>query len=107
MMRTSTRRALEAPSGRTSWSWTTRSSFAQRRGEVLDLVEEEAASIRQLEHARPLLHRAGERAAGMAEELALRERLRDGSAVDGQERPGGAPAERVDRARDDFLAGAG
>src|SRR6266566_842822 len=54
----------------------------ERGHEVLDLVEEERAAIGELQHARALLHRAGEGAARVSEELALGERLGDGGAVD-------------------------
>src|SRR5262252_5587105 len=52
-----------------------------------DLVEEDGAAVSQLEEARLALVRAGERALLVAEELALHQRLGDGRAVDGDERP--------------------
>src|SRR5207248_9441422 len=45
-----------------------------------------------------------ERAANVPEELALGKGLRDGTAVDGDERAGAARARGVDGARDHFLA---
>src|SRR5436309_9616336 len=54
----------------------------ERGQEVLDLVEEERAAVGELQHARALLHRAGEGAARVSEELALGERPGDGGAVD-------------------------
>ena len=48
--------------------------------------------------------RVGEGAARVAEELALEQRLGHRRAVDGDERPRGAAAALVDRARDELLA---
>ena len=56
---------------------------------------------------RASLVRAGERAALVAEELALEERLRERRAVDLHERPLRARRARVDRFGDDLLADAG
>ena len=56
-------------------------------GHVADLVEEEGAAARELELARPARGAgAGERAALVAEELALEELARDRGDVDGEER---------------------
>ena len=49
---------------------------------------------------------AGEGAAAVAEELALEQVARDGGAVERDERLLGAVGEGVDRAGQDFLAGA-
>ena len=54
-----------------------------------------------------LADRAGEGAAHVAEQLALQQVLRDGAAVDGDERPLGARRAAVELARDQLLAGAG
>src|SRR5262249_60079765 len=72
----------------------------ERCGKVLDLVEEERATVGELEDARPFLEGAGERAAGVAEELGFGERLRHGRAVDRHEGTGGASPEPVDGAGD-------
>src|SRR5439155_1032955 len=76
----------------------------ERRGEVLDLVEEERAAVCELEHARPFLQGAGESPAGVAEELGFGERFRHGRAVHRAEGAGSAPTQRVDGARDELLA---
>ena len=76
----------------------------ERRGEVLDLVEEERAAVCELEHARPFLQGAGESPAGVAEELGFGERFRHGRAVHRDEGAGSAPTQRVDGARDELLA---
>ena len=72
---------------------------------VADLVEEDRAAVRQLELAAPICHGAGERAAHVPEELALDQLLGNGRAVDLDERPGAAKAQRVDVARHQLLAG--
>ena len=56
------------------------------RPHLADLVEEERALVRQLELAELLRVRVGERAALVAEELALEQRLGDGGAVERDER---------------------
>src|SRR5262249_43389625 len=75
--------------------------------ELADLVEEDGAGARPLERPLVLVHRAGEGAALMTEELALDERRRNGAAVDDLERAGGALARGVDRAGEDILARSG
>ena len=63
---------------------------------VADLVEEEGAAVGLLdEPALALAGRAGEASRQMAEELALDQRLRNGGAVDGDERLAAALAGRV------------
>ena len=57
---------------------------AQRH--LADLVEEERPAVGRLEEAGPVGGGAGEGAAHVAEELALEEALREGRAVDGDER---------------------
>src|SRR5207248_9272589 len=65
-------------------------------GQLADLVEEERAG-RGLREASVLLHDgARERAALVAEELALEDRLRDRRTIDGDERPLRAGALLVD-----------
>ncbi len=78
----------------------------QRLGEETDLVEEERPLVRRLEQSRLRRARAGERATLVAEHLGLEQRLGDRRAVDVRERTGRARAARVDRARDEPLAGA-
>jgi hypothetical protein len=63
--------------------------------------------VRALERALDLLERAGEGAALVAEERGFDERFGERGAVDGDERFVGAVGQLVDRARDEFLAGAG
>jgi hypothetical protein len=75
-------------------------------GELGDLVEEERAAVGAPDQALALLVGAGERAAAMAEQLALDEVAREGAAVDRDECAAAAGGV-VDRARDQLLAGAG
>src|SRR5690606_5443341 len=76
----------------------------KRKGQLADLVQEQRAAVGLLEESPVGLLRAGERAARMAEELALEEGLGDPGTVDRDERP--APARRgdVDRAREDSFS---
>src|SRR5262249_52889160 len=53
--------------------------------DALDLVEEEGTAARQLDLPHPIVHGAGERAAFVAEELALEQRVRKGRTIDGHE----------------------
>ena len=76
------------------------------RGAV-DLVEEDAAGVRGLEPAGPVVDGAGERALDVAEQLALEQALGQGAAVDADVRAGVARAEVVDGAGDQLLAGPG
>ena len=71
------------------------------------LVEEDRALLGGFEDAAPVLDRAREGAATVPEELALEQRLLERGAVDGEERPVGARALAMDRARDELLARAG
>ena len=73
---------------------------------VADLVEEDRAAVGDLELAAPIRDGAGERAAHVAEQLALDQLFGNRRAVDLDERRRPAPAQRVDRARDELLAGA-
>ncbi len=72
--------------------------------DLADLVEEERAAVGELEAPRLARHGAGERAALVAEELALDELLRDGRAVDLDERLVLAARVLVQRAGDELLA---
>src|SRR5690606_24714551 len=74
---------------------------------LADLVEEQGAAVGRLELARLVGDRAGEGALDVAEQLALEQVLRDGAAVDGDERPVLARRAAVDLAGDQLLAGAG
>src|SRR6202022_2605613 len=79
----------------------------QAAAHLRDLVEEQGAAIRVLEAADPPLDGAREGALLMAEDLALKERLGNRRAVDGDERPLGARREVVQGVGDHLLAGAG
>src|SRR5438876_712921 len=77
------------------------------RRNVADLVEKDGPGMRQLETAAALLHRTGEGALLVAEELGGDQRRRDGRAVDADEdplRPSGVP---VNGASDELFAGTG
>ncbi len=75
------------------------------RNHLADLVEEEHATARLLDTPRLGGHRAGERAALVAEQLRLEQRIGQRRAVDRDERPA-APARGVmNEPCDDFLAG--
>src|SRR5262249_13556240 len=75
--------------------------------ELADLVEEDGAAVRELEGALARVDGARERAALVAEELALDERVAHRPAVDDEERLGPARRVRPDRAREHVLARAG
>src|SRR5262249_54024847 len=70
-----------------------------RRGERADLVEEERSAVGELEPAGPRADGAREGSPLVAEELGLRQRIRQRRGVDGHERAVAARALRVDRAR--------
>src|SRR5262249_40390214 len=55
------------------------------RGHLADFVKQESAILSELETTGAALHRAGERSALVAEDLALHQSLRNGRAVDGHE----------------------
>src|SRR5262249_28592098 len=73
---------------------------------VADLVEEQRAAGALLELADAFAFGAGEGAFLVAEKFAFQERFRNGGTIDGEKRPFGTPAVAVDRAGDEFLAGA-
>jgi len=77
----------------------------QFEAELADLVEEERAAARRADDAGTVAVGAGERAAPVAEQLALQHLAGDGGAVEGDERSVGAIGVVVDGSRDDFLAG--
>src|SRR5438128_7436633 len=74
---------------------------------VRDLVEEEAASLRELEVPVLPLTRAGERPFFIAKQLGLDQRLGNPSTVARDEGPGASKAQLVDRPRDELLSRAG
>ena len=74
--------------------------------DVAHFVQEERSAVGQLEAPDALRDRARERAALVAEELALEQARRDGGAVDLDEAALAPRAALVDRARDQLLAGA-
>ena len=78
-----------------------------RQRQVADLVEEDGAAVGLLEEAALQAGRAGEGAAGVAEELALHELGRQGAAVDRHEAAVLAGAPGVDGPGRQLLAGAG
>src|SRR5690606_25434935 len=76
----------------------------QRERHVADLVEEQRPPARQLDLADRLLHRTGERAALVSEQLAFQELLGNGRAVDRDEPAVLARALRVQGAGNELLA---
>ncbi len=76
-------------------------------GQLADLVEEQTPAVRDFELTGTRLHRAGERAAGVPEELALGDGLGQRRAVEVDERLLGAAGALVQRAHDELLADAG
>ena len=72
--------------------------------DLADLVEEERAAVGALEAAGAGLERSGERAALVAEELALEHAGRERRAVHGDERRADAVAPVVQQPRDELLA---
>src|SRR5690606_16772356 len=75
-----------------------------RGGHLAHLVEEERAAVRPLEATLLARDGAGERAALVAEQLALEDRLRERRAVDRHERPRRARRVVVQRPRRELLA---
>ncbi len=73
---------------------------------VADLIEKDRAAVTLLELADALRGRAGERAPFVAEQFALQQVLRNGRAIDGEEWFPAAAAVVINRAGDQFLAGA-
>src|SRR5262245_4110368 len=76
----------------------------QLERDLAHLVQEERATVSQLEPSDPLRDRAGERPPLVAEQLALEQAPGDGGAVDLDERPVAAPAGIVDGAGSQFLS---
>ena len=75
-------------------------------GQVADFVQEQRALVGTFDLTDGLLHRAGECAALVAEQLTFQQVFRDSAAVDRNERLFRARAKVVHRARQGFLAGA-
>ncbi len=69
-----------------------------------DLVEKKRSPIGLLEATDALGTRAGERSFFVTEQFALQQVLRNGRAIDGEERPVVARAVLMDGARDEFLS---
>ena len=94
---------LPPPTRSISFASIARSSFACASApRSPDLVEQQRAGVRELEPPDAPVRRAGERAALVAEHLALHEIARDRGAVDAHERPvaprarrGGSPRRRA------------
>ena len=78
----------------------------QRRRDLADLVEEQRAALGRLDAARLVAHRAGERAARVAEQLAREQLLGQRRAVDHDERLARRACCARGRAREHALAGA-
>jgi hypothetical protein len=76
----------------------------ERRAQLRQLVDEEGARVRPCEDALAMIDGAGERAADVAEQVALEESLGHRRAIEGDE--GAVPAwtARVDRAGDQLLS---
>ena len=77
------------------------------RGELADFIEEEGALVGQREAAEAFLVGGGESAFFVAEHLAFEEVIGDGSAVDRDERAGGAGRSLVEHLRGELFARAG
>src|SRR3989449_10968598 len=73
----------------------------QREWELADLVQQQRAPVRLFEQPGLVSGRARERAADVAAQLRLEQRLGDRRAVDGDKRLAGARARAVDRLRED------
>jgi hypothetical protein len=79
----------------------------QLEGDLADLVEEQRATVCELETADPLCDRAGERATLVAEQLALEQGRWDGRAIELDERAPAPTAGVVNCARNQLLPGSG
>ena len=100
--------AAREPSRTTSRSCSTRSSFTCSGGGSSPISSRNRVPPCAASNQPGLAPgRAGERAALVAEQLALDQGLAEGAAVDGHERPVAPRAQVVQVARDELLAGAG
>src|SRR5437870_2643428 len=79
----------------------------QLERDLAHLVQEERATVSQLEPSDPLRDRAGERPPLVPEQLALEQARRDGGTVHLDEGPVAAPARIADGAGNQFLSRAG
>ena len=77
-----------------------------RERHIADLVEKERAAVRGLEPAAPGPDGPGKSAPFMAEQLGLQQPLRNGGAIDGDQRSVFSHARSVNRLRQQILAGA-
>ena len=97
-----------SPMRRTSPASSARSSFAWSAFDSVPISSRKSVPpVGVLDEPGARAGGAGERALDVAEELGLEQRLGQRRAVEGDERPRGARAPRVDRARGELLAGAG
>ncbi len=74
--------------------------------DAVDFVEEDGAAVSGFEATGAIFDSAGEGAFGVSEEFAFEEAFGEGAAVDADEGAGGAGAEFVECASDEFFAGA-
>jgi hypothetical protein len=72
-----------------------------------DLIEEQRAAGGGFEHPEGLVHRAGERAAGVVEKMRVEQPVRDGAAVDRDKLPPRPPRGRMEPAGQPLFADAG
>ncbi len=106
MIRVSTGSGLVPPTGKDALVFDDPEQLdLQRQRHLADLVEEQRALARRDEEPLVRLHRRRERAADVAEELALEQRLGNRAAVDRHEGRVVSRAFGVHRARDQLLAG--
>ena len=104
-MRTSTRIGFPPPTRSISLRLDGAEQLGLRLGaEVADFVEKERAAVRELEPPDAPVGRAGERAALVAEHLALHQIARNRRAIHAHERTVAPRARRVNRRRDELLA---
>src|SRR5262249_2155627 len=79
----------------------------QFRTHTGDFVEEDGPAVGRLETPGLVIDGPGEGALDVPEQFALQQALAEGAAVDADVRAVGTPAEAVDRAGDQLLAGTG
>lgn len=80
-------------------------SYLKGGTDLADLIEKDGSPPGQREPAGFVFVRTGEGPRFVTEQFRLEERIRESAAIDGDERSLRAGAERVDRSRDEFLAG--
>ena len=97
----------ELPTRSNDISWRTRKQLGlDLEVDVADLVEEERAAVGLLEPPDAVAVGPGERTLDVAEQLAFEQALRQGGAVELDERPARAGARLMDRRGQKLLAGA-